>query len=106
MATTTIKATLVVLALCLSGQALAQAAKYNLPKRHFACEVSTRDGVAGLVLVQADTRTLAEEAALVGAAYKVGGGTSPATRVIECIERGKERFKDGYFHEFYISLPK
>ena len=92
---------LVLLAILASGTASAQ-----LPKNNYACMVQTQYGVAGLVMVQADTLDKAQPAAARATADKLGGGQSPAVSVIECIVAGEDRFRDSHFQSFYESFPR
>lgn len=92
---------LFLLAALVSGTAAAQ-----LPQNTYACEVQTKDGVAGLVLVQADTVEEAKTASGAATAHKVGGGKSPAVSVVECIDARQGSFRDSYFQNFYEKFPK
>ncbi len=92
---------LILLATLVSGTASAQ-----LPQVTYACEVQTKDGVAGLVMVQSDARATAQAAAKKANAYKIGGGESPAVSIVECIVAGKGSFSDSYFQQFYENFPK
>lgn len=95
------QAGLVLLAAVASG-----AAATELPKNSYACQVQTKAGVAGLVLVQADSLAEAQQVSGAATAYKIAGGESPAISVIECIEAGEGRFRDGQFQSFYKNFPK
>lgn len=92
---------LILLATLMSGAASAQ-----LPQGTYACEVQTKDGIAGLVMVQADTLAKAQTAATKARASKIAGGESQATSVIECIVVGEGSFRDSHFQQFYENFPK
>ncbi|MCB1841790.1 MAG: hypothetical protein KDI09_02415 [Halioglobus sp.] len=72
----------------------------------YACEVLTQAGVSGLVLIQADNMQDAQAAAVKAEAITIGGQTSPAMSVVQCIETPKGRFTDSQFQRFYEELPR
>jgi hypothetical protein len=76
-----------------------------MPANEYACQVIAAGGQIGLVLVQADTRALAEKAALGADAFTMDNARSPATRVVQCIRRGAETFADYQFQQFFESVP-
>lgn len=76
-----------------------------MPSGEYACQVIAAGGHIGLVLVQADTRLLAEKAALGAEAFTMDKTRSPATRVVQCIRRGEETFADYQFQQFFESVP-
>ncbi|MEM1110589.1 MAG: hypothetical protein AAGI11_01660 [Pseudomonadota bacterium] len=78
----------------------------SMPQRHFACQVDTVSGIAGLVLIQADDREEAENAALKAEAHTLAGTKSQARALMECIEQRGERFRDSYFDRFYREFPR
>ena len=83
----------------LTGQA-------NDRKYVYACEVMTRSGVAGLVWVQADTMDDASTAALKVEALTLGGDSSPAMSVVQCIQEPDGRFSDSQLQRFYENQPR
>jgi hypothetical protein len=76
-----------------------------LPQGEFACKVRAQGGKIGLVLVQADTRALAEKSAVGAQAFTTDNLRGRATSVLQCIVPGKERFADYQFQQFFESLP-
>lgn len=76
-----------------------------MPSGEYACQVTVTGGRIGLVLVQADTRGLAEKAARGAQAITADKNPGQAINVIECIRRGEERFSDYQFQEFYKTVP-
>ena len=72
-----------------------------LPDNEFACQVQTRAGAQGLVLVQAHTKEKAVKAASGASALTANGTYSKATAVVECIRRPGETFRDTEFKRFY-----
>lgn len=76
-----------------------------MPANEYACQVTAQGGRIGLVLVQADTKEQAEAAAVGVEAFTYDGVRSRSTGVMECIERGRERFSDIQFQAFYQSVP-
>jgi len=86
---------------CISGMGAVAA----MPVGEYACQVVAAGGQIGLVLVQADTRALAEKAALGAEAFTTDNFRSPATSVIQCILRGDEKFADYQFQQFFESVP-
>jgi hypothetical protein len=76
-----------------------------MPSGEYACQVVAQGGRIGLVLVQADTKALAEKAAVGAEAFTTDNIRSPATRVVQCIARGEERFADYQFQQFYENVP-
>jgi len=76
-----------------------------LPQGEFACKVRAQGGKIGLVLVQADTRALAEKSAVGAQAFTTDNLRGRATSVLQCIVLGKERFADYQFQQFVESLP-
>ncbi len=72
-----------------------------LPDNEYACQVQTRVGVQGLVLVQADTKEKAVKVAGGASALTANGTHSKATAVVECIRRPGETFQDAEFKRFY-----
>jgi hypothetical protein len=85
---------------------VSEAAFAKLPQHTYACEVQTQAGVAGLVMVQSDSLAEAEAASGKAMAHKLAGGKSRAVSVVECIVAGEGRFRDGYFQDFYESVPR
>ncbi len=77
----------------------------GMPAGEYACKVVTIGGQLGVVLVQADTREQAASAALRAEAFTFDNGRGTATSVVECIDRGKERFADYQFQQFFESIP-
>ena len=77
-----------------------------MPGGEFACQVTVQSGGIGLVLVQADTKALAEKAAVGADAFTTDNSHSPALRVVQCIQRGEERFADYQFQQFYERVPR
>mgnify|MGYP004382518177 CR=1 FL=1 len=94
---------LAVAAICLAGAVSAQA---NPRKYVYACEVQTQAGVAGLVMVQADTLKDAHKAALGASARTLDGKRSQAVSLVECIEHGKGSFRDSAMQRLYDSTPR
>ena len=76
-----------------------------MPASEFACQVVADGGKVGLVLVQADSRALAEKAALGAEAFTIDNMRGLATSVVRCIRRGEESFPDYQFQQFYESVP-
>ena len=78
----------------LTGAANASAAP-RLPERLFACHILNAEGEAAIVHVQADN---AERARAVARDAPVSGTSSDRSAVqvavVECIEPGRERFRD------------
>lgn len=72
----------------------------------YACEVQTQAGVAGLVMVQANTMEDARASANRAQAHTMSGERSPAMALVECIETPEGRFRDSQFQRFYEQLPK
>ena len=77
----------------------------GMPQGEFACKVRAQGGKIGLVLVQADTRALAEKSAVGAQAFTTDNLRGRATSVLQCIVPGKERFADYQFQQFVESLP-
>jgi hypothetical protein len=77
----------------------------GMPQGEFACKVRAQGGKIGLVLVQADTRALAEKSAVGAQAFTTDKRRGRATSVLQCIVPGKERFADYQFQQFFESLP-
>jgi hypothetical protein len=77
----------------------------GMPQGEFACKVRAQGGKIGLVLVQADTRALAEKSAIGAQAFTTDNLRGRATSVLQCIVPGKERFADYQFQQFFESLP-
>ena len=77
----------------------------ELPQGEFACKVRVQGGKLGLVLVQADTRGLAENVAVGAEAFTTDNSRGRATSVLECIVPAQERFADYQFQQFFESLP-
>ena len=77
----------------------------GMPQGEFACKVRAQGGKIGLVLVQADTRALAEKSAVGAQAFTTDNLRGRATSVLECILPGKERFADYQFQQYFESLP-
>jgi hypothetical protein len=77
----------------------------GMPQGEFACKVRAQGGKIGLVLVQADTRALAEKSAVGAQAFTTDNLRGRATSVLQCIVPGKERFADYQFQQFFESLP-
>ena len=80
-------------------------ASAGMPQGEFACKVRAQGGKIGLVLVQADTRALAEKSAVGAQAFTTDNLRGRATSVLQCIVPGKERFADYQFQQFVESLP-
>jgi hypothetical protein len=76
-----------------------------IPSVEFACQVSVEGGRIGLVLVQADTRALAEKAAVGAEAFVTDNTRGRATGVLQCIKRADETFADYQFQQFFESVP-
>ena len=76
-----------------------------MPVNEYACQVTAEGGRIGLVLVQADTKAQAERAAVGAEAFTYDGVRSRSTGVMECIQRGRERFADLQFQVFYQGVP-
>lgn len=76
----------------------------RLPESEFACQVNTEGGKSGLVLVQADDKGLAREAAARAVAWEMGGAKSKTLNVVECILVANERFKDSWFQKFFTDF--
>ena len=76
-----------------------------MPQGEFACKVRVQGGKIGLVLVQADTRALAEKSAVGAQAFTTDNMRGRATSVLQCIVPAKERFADYQFQQFFESLP-
>lgn len=78
----------------LTGAANADAAP-RLPERVFACHILNGEGETAIVHVQADN---AERARIVAAGTPASGPASHPSAVqvdvVECIEPGRERFRD------------
>ena len=91
-------------ALLLAGLASAGSAA-AMPQAEFACKVRALGGKIGLVLVQADSRALAEKSAIGAQAFTTDNMRSRATEVLQCIVPGEERFADYQFQQFFESLP-
>jgi len=81
------------------------AAHAAMPANEYACQVTAEGGRIGLVLVQADTKQQAEAAAVGAEAFTYDGIRARSTGVMECVERGRERFADIQFQAFYQSVP-
>jgi len=77
----------------------------DMPQGEFACKVRAQGGKIGLVLVQADSRALAEKSAIGAQAFTTDNLRGRATSVLQCIVPGKERFADYQFQQFFESLP-
>lgn len=76
----------------------------QLPDRVYACQVMTKEGVYGLVNVQADSEDKAMTSAVKSTAWKMGGGRSPAVSVVECVDSLSGEFKDSAFDAFRKTL--
>ena len=76
------------------------------PPTEFACQVIARSGAAGLVVIRADSLEQARQAVIGASAYTTDAVRSPATRVVQCIRRGEERFTDYQFQQFYEAVPR
>lgn len=76
-----------------------------MPEGDFACKVRAQGGKIGLVLVQADTEAVAKESAMGAEALTTDNSRGRATRVVQCIRMGEERFADYQFQQFMESLP-
>jgi hypothetical protein len=76
-----------------------------MPSGEYACQVIAAGGLIGLVLVQADTLLEAEQASLGAEAFTMDKTRSPATKVVQCIRRGEEKFADYQFQQFFESVP-
>ncbi len=70
------------------------------------CQVTTRGGVDGLVMVQTNDPEQAERVAAVSSAVLPDGSHAPATGVVQCVLRGKEHFTDPGFRRFAENLPR
>lgn len=90
-------------ALVLAGAA---GARDNERRFTYACEVHTQSGIAGLVMVQANTIEDARTSAARASARTLSGEHSPAMSVVECIETPEGRFRDSQFQRFYDEMPK
>tara|TARA_R110002110_G_scaffold415765_1_gene655141 strand:- start:21621 stop:21926 length:306 start_codon:yes stop_codon:yes gene_type:complete len=77
----------------------------KLPQGEFACQVETRNNGAGLVLLQANNKQEAKEAAIGLPAFTRMEGTATAVEVKQCIVLPNERFADGAFQQFFDELP-
>ncbi len=77
-----------------------------MPSGEYACQVIAAGGLIGLVLVQADTSSWRLNKASLGAeAFTMDKTRSPATKVVQCIRRGEEKFADYQFQQFFESVP-
>lgn len=76
-----------------------------MPETEFACKVRVLGGKIGLVLVQADTRALAEKSAVGVQAFTTDDMRGRTTSVLECIVPNEERFSDYQFQQFFENLP-
>ncbi len=93
------------LALVLVAALASKTSLAGLPQGEFACKVRAQGGKIGLVLVQSDTRELAEKSAVGAQAFTTDNMRGRATSVLECIVPAKERFADYQFQQFFESLP-
>lgn len=78
----------------------------ELPGGEYACQVVTEGGGIGMVLVQADDRQVARQAALGASAYIDKKNRARATKVVECIRRPQEKFSDYQVQQFFESMPR
>ncbi|MEE4143331.1 MAG: hypothetical protein V2I26_00900 [Halieaceae bacterium] len=92
-------------AIGLAATVVSVTALAGMPRGEFACKVRAEGGRLGLVLVQADTRALAEKSAVGAQAFTTDGTRGRATAVLECIVPDDERFADYQFQQFFESLP-
>jgi hypothetical protein len=76
------------------------------PRSEFACQVIAQEGRIGLVVVLADTKEMAAQAAVGAQAYTIDNARGTATEVVQCIRPGEERFTDYQFEQFYQSVPR
>ena len=87
--------------------ALPAAAERPVPKRVFACQVSTASGTSGLVNLQSFSRESALENASGKIALTMAGKREPALSVVQCIEKFTlERFADSAFQRFVDSVAE
>jgi len=78
----------------------------RMPDGEYACQVVAEGGRIGLVLVQADSRELAEKAAVGAQAMTYDKIPSRAIEVTQCIDRrSEERFQDYQFQAFFENVP-
>ena len=94
------------LAILLAPGVYSAVAAAAAPPTEFACQVATRSGAAGLVVIRADSLEQARQAVIGASAYTTDAVRSPATRVLQCIRRGEERFADYQFQQFYEVVPR
>lgn len=78
----------------------------DLPVAEYACQVVVDGGRVGIVLVQADARDVALRAAVGAPAFTTDNTRGHATKVVECIRRPDERFRDFQVQQFFESMPK
>lgn len=91
-------------ALVLWGLAATAGVAKELPDNVYACQVMTRDGIYGLVMVQADSLEKARGAASRAEAWKMGGGRGPTMSVVECVPHPGGEFRDASFQAFTEDL--
>ena len=97
--------TLLAAGMILASTAYGSTSFAAMPQGDFACKVRAQGGKIGLVLVQAEAAAEAREAALVAEALTTDNSRARATRVVQCIRLGEERFTDYQFQQFLESLP-
>ena len=76
-----------------------------LPEGDFACQVVTRGGNSGLVLVQTNSKKEAVDTAQQSIARIADGSWGQVATVVECIDRSSQRFKDAEFQTIYEQTP-
>lgn len=84
----------------------AVSATAELPQGEFACQVITRGGSPGLVMMQAEDKADAVAGARTGEAYISEGLWGEVAEVVECINPREQRFMDGSFQEFSLQVPR
>ena len=75
------------------------------PEEAYACQVQTKGGRHGLVLVQTHNKEKAIELATTIPAETIDGSEHLGNQVVECISRPGGSFRDSGFQRFYASIP-
>lgn len=75
------------------------------PEEAYACQVQTKGGRHGLVLLQTHNKKEAMEFAITIPALTIDGSKHLGNQVVECISRPGGSFRDSGFQKFYASIP-
>lgn len=77
----------------------------DMPENSYACQVQAKNGIQGLVLVQADNKKMAFDTASRSTALTMNGTRSETIAAVECIDVPKGRFTDSTFQRFFEEAP-